>query len=295
MSTDLQYSEMVAPAVSIEAPAPQSRIYVIEPERGWQPINARERWKFRELICFLIWRDVKVRYKQTLLGAAWAVLQPAMLMIVFTIFLGRVAKVPAGTGPYPLFVYLGVLPWSFFSTAITSAGNSVVGSERLVTKIYFPRLAIPIAAIGAAVVDFMIACCLLLVMMLYYGIAPTAHLLLAPVIFVVIAMIALGVGTLISGLNVLYRDFRYVIPFMVQIWMFATPTIYMKTEVSYTGLKALLYLNHMPGLIGAFRSACLGEPLNLVSLAGSSVVAVLLLVAGCAYFRRLETQFADII
>jgi lipopolysaccharide transport system permease protein len=218
-----------------------------------------------------------------------------MLMIVFTIFLGRVAKVPAGDGPYPLFVYLGVLPWSFFATAIANAGNSVVGSERLITKVYFPRLAIPIAAVGAAVVDFFIAFGLLLVMMLWYGVMPTAQFLLLPVIFIVIAFIALGVGTFLAGLNVLYRDFRYVIPFMVQVWMFATPTIYMKPATSYTGLKALLYLNPMTGLIGAFRSACLGEAMQPLPLACSALAAVVLFVFGCAYFRRLETQFADII
>jgi lipopolysaccharide transport system permease protein len=194
-----------------------------------------------------------------------------------------------------LFVYLGVLPWSFFATAIANAGNSVVGSERLITKVYFPRLAIPIAAVGAAVVDFVIAFGLVLVMMLWYGVMPTAQFLLLPVIFIVIAFIALGVGTFLAGLNVLYRDFRYVIPFMVQVWMFATPTIYMKPATSYTGLKALLYLNPMTGLIGAFRSACLGEPMQLVPLACSALAAVVLFVFGCAYFRRLETQFADII
>src|SRR5205814_2086349 len=164
-----------------------------------------------------------------------------MLMVVFTIFLGKVAKVPAGDGPYPLFVYLGVLPWSFFATAITTAGNSVVGSERVITKVYFPRLSIPIAAVGAAIVDFMIALCLLVAMMFYYGVAPTAQVLLLPLIFLAMTLIALGIGTLLAGLNVLYRDFRYVIPFMVQVWMFATPTIYMKPQSSYAGVKALLY------------------------------------------------------
>lgn len=295
MSTDIEYSQELV-AADPRKPAPSApAVCVIEPSRSWQPINGRELWRFRELIYFLTWRDVTVRYKQTLLGAAWAVLQPAMLMIVFTIFLGRVAKVPAGNGPYPLFVYLGVLPWSFFAAAIANAGNSVVGSERLIAKVYFPRLAIPIAAVGAAVVDFCIAFGLLVVMMFWYGIAPTAQLLLLPPIFIIIALIALGVGTFLAGLNVLYRDFRYVIPFMVQVWMFATPTIYMKPTISYTGVKALLYLNPMTGLIGAFRSACLGEQIQLMPLAVSALASVVMFIVGCAYFRRLESSFADVI
>src|SRR5438045_756906 len=175
MSTDIEYSETLVQLVATE-PAPVTpKLLTIEPERGWQPINARELWRFRELIYFLIWRDVKVRYKQTILGAAWAVLQPAMLMVVFTIFLGKVAKVPAGDGPYPLFVYLGVLPWSFFATAITTAGNSVVGSERVISKVDFPPLSIPIAAVGSARVDFIIALCLRVSMTVYYGVSPAAN------------------------------------------------------------------------------------------------------------------------
>jgi lipopolysaccharide transport system permease protein len=269
--------------------------YVIEPPRGWQPINLRELWRFRELICFLVWRDVKVRYKQTLLGAAWALLQPAMLMIVFTIFLGRIAKIPSGDVPYPLFVYLGVLPWSFFSTAISNAGNSVVGSERLVTKVYFPRLAIPIAAVGAAVVDFVIALGLLVGMMLYYGIAPGAGMLLIPVIFALLALTALGVGTMLAALNVLYRDFRYVIPFMVQVWMFATPSVYMAAQPQHAGIRLLMQVNPVTGLIAAFRSACLGHPIAVGPLLVSAGVALAACVLGCGYFRRLEQRFADII
>src|SRR5947207_278097 len=178
MSMDIEYSQTLGMTSRTVPAAAEPAVTTIEAQRGWQPVNVQELWAFRELIYFLIWRDVKVRYKQTLLGAAWAVLQPAMLMIVFTIFLGRIAKVPAGDTPYPLFVYLGVLPWSFFATAITSAGNSVVGSERLITKIYFPRLAIPIAAVGAAVVDLAIAFVLLVALMAFYGVVPAASILL---------------------------------------------------------------------------------------------------------------------
>jgi len=269
---------------------------VIEPAGTWQPINCRELWKFRELIYFLIWRDVKVRYKQTALGAAWAVIQPAMLMVVFTVFLGRLAKVPAGDVPYPLFVYLGVLPWTFFSTAISSAGNSVVGSERLITKIYFPRLAIPMASVGAAVVDFAIAFALLLAMMAFYRVVPGWGILLVPLLLAGLIVTALGVGTALAALNVQYRDFRYVIPFMVQIWMFATPTIYMKPAAEAHGLaKAMLYLNPVSGMVSAFRSACLGDPIPIGQLASGVSISAVLLVLGCCYFRRQEQRFADII
>ena len=209
-------------------PAPV--VTLIRPAQGWQSINFGELWQFRELIFFLTWRDVKVRYKQTLLGAAWAILQPLLMMVIFTIFFGRLAGVPSGGFPYPLFAYAGLLPWTFFSTAIANAGNSVVGSERLITKIYFPRLAVPFAAVGAAVVDFLIAFGLLIVMMVYYQVAPGPGLLLVPAICAVILLAALGVGTLLAALNVAYRDFRYVIPFLVQVWMFATPSVYMQVD-----------------------------------------------------------------
>ena len=207
---------------------PAPIVTLIRPAQGWQLINFGELWQFRELLYFLTWRDVKVRYKQTLLGAAWAILQPLLMMVVFTIFFGRMAGVSSGGVPYPLFAYAGLLPWTFFATAIAAAGNSVVGSERLITKIYFPRLAVPFAAVGAAVVDFLIAFGLLIAMMVYYRVAPGWGLLLVPVIFGAILLAALGVGTLLAALNVAYRDFRYVIPFLVQLWMFATPSVYMQ-------------------------------------------------------------------
>jgi lipopolysaccharide transport system permease protein len=299
----------------------------IVPPQGWQWINALELWRFRELIYFLTWRDVKVRYKQTLLGAAWAILQPLLMMIVFTIFFGRMAGVPSGGAPYPLFAYAGLLPWTFFATAIASAGNSVVGSERLITRIYFPRLAVPFAAVGAAIVDFVIAFGLLFAMMAYYRIPPGPGLLATPVIFGAILMAALGIGTLLAALNVAYRDFRYVIPFLVQVWMFATPSVYMEivekprdasavaapssTDRAAprgdansspdgrghgTGLLRLsLVLNPMTGLISAFRASVLGGDIPWGRLAASSACAALMFVAGCFYFRRVEDSFADII
>jgi lipopolysaccharide transport system permease protein len=297
----------------------------IVPPQGWQWINAGELWRFRELIYFLTWRDVKVRYKQTLLGAAWAILQPLLMMFIFTIFFGRLAGVPSGGFPYPLFAYAGLLPWSFFSTAIANAGNSVVGSERLITKIYFPRLAVPFAAVGAAVADFLMAFGLLIAMMLYYRVAPGWGLLLVPAIFGAILLAALGVGTLLAALNVAYRDFRYVIPFLVQIWMFATPSIYMEivdepaaaanasvslattpaapasgSPATVKGsssrlVRAALALNPMTGLISAFRASVLGGAIPWGKLAASMTCAVLGFVVGSIYFRRVEDSFADII
>ena len=268
----------------------------IRPAAGWQPVNVRELWQYRELLCFLVWRDVKVRYKQTLLGAAWAVLQPMMMMVVFTIFFGRMAGVSSGDLPYPIFCYLGLLPWTFFSTAVSNAGNSVVGSERLITKIYFPRLAVPFAAVGASVVDFLVAFTLLLAMMLWYGVHPGASSLLVPVIFLTIMLLAMGVGTLLAGLNVAYRDFRYVIPFLVQVWMFATPTIYMQPGKSAGGaLHAVLALNPMTGLIAAFRAACRGGPVPWAQFVLSAACAAIVFLLGCLHFRRMERSFADII
>lgn len=269
---------------------------VIEPPSGWQLVNVRELWQFRELLGFLTWRDVKVRYKQTLLGASWAIIQPAMMMVVFTIFFGRMAKVPTGDVPYPLFVYAGLLPWTFFATAIANAGNSVVGSERLITKIYFPRLAIPFAAVGAAVVDFCCAFLLMLGMMLWYGVMPTPALLLAPVIVAFIGVAALGVGTLLASLNVAYRDFRYVIPFLVQLWMFATPSVYMAPNANGTGwMETVLAANPLTALVAAFRASVLGEPIAWPSLGFAAAVSLASLVVGCLYFRRVEDSFSDII
>jgi len=303
---------------------------VIGPHRGWRLINVGELWQYRELLYFLAVRDVKVRYKQTLLGAAWAVLQPFMMMIVFTVFLGRMARVSSADYPYPLFVYAGLLPWSFFATAVANAGNSVVGSERLITKIYFPRLAIPFAAVGAALVDFCIAFAMLLAMMAWYHVAPGSGLLLVPVLVTILAAAALGVGALLAALNVAYRDFRYVIPFLLQLWMFATPTVYLaatadrpptehsspaaaasleagtsapagsrESDAPDPGIPAwvggLLQLNPLTGLVGVFRAAMLGGPMSFERLALSALGALGFFVLGCLYFRRVEDSFADVI
>lgn len=283
-ATDTTAQEAELPLTSIEA------------RGGWEPINAGELWRFRELLYFLTWRDVKVRYKQTLLGAAWAVLQPAMMMIVFTVFFGKMAKVSSGDLPYPVFAYLGLVPWTFFATAMANAGNSVVGSERLITKIYFPRLAIPYAAVAAAVVDFLIAFGLLVVLMVGYRISPGAGVLLLPVIFLPVVLIALGVGTFLAALNVAYRDFRYVIPFLTQLWMFATPTVYMQPGGATGGkLHWLLVLNPLTGLIDSFRTACRGGAIDWGQWGVAAACSVLVVLAGSLFFRRMERNFADII
>jgi lipopolysaccharide transport system permease protein len=275
-------------------------VTVIERRRGWQIVDLRELWRYRELLYFLVWRDVKVRYKQTALGAAWAVLQPLATMLVFTLFLGRVSGVADGIAHYSLFVFAGMLPWSFFATAITSAGGSVVGNQNLVTKVYFPRLIVPTGAIGAALVDFAIALGMLALMLLYYGLrdglTPGWEIVLAPAIVLLLMVAALGVGALLAALTVAYRDFRHVVPFAVQLWMFATPCIYLNADaVLGPRSQALLPLNPAYGLVLNFRQAMLGGPLDWYALAVSGAVSVALLLLGCLYFRRVERSFADII
>jgi lipopolysaccharide transport system permease protein len=269
----------------------------IYPSRGWQLINARELWLFRDVVYSLMWRDLKVRYKQTLFGAAWAILQPAAMTVVFALFLGRVARVPSGTVPPLLFLYAGLLPWTFFATVVTSASASVVGSERLITKVYFPRLAIPLAALGVAAVDFAFACLPLVALMVYYGISPSPAVLALPGLIALVALAALGVGTFFAALNVAYRDVRHVIPFVIQLWLFATPSVYVEsgTDALPGLLRSLLGINPMMGLTAAFRAATLGAAISWDLLAISAGSALVGLVAGCLYFRRIEDSFADVI
>lgn len=243
---------------------------VIRPPHGWQLVDFHELWKYRELLYFLTWRDVKVRYKQTVLGAAWAILQPLLMMVVFSVFFGRLAQVDSGDTPYSLFAFAGLLPWTFFAAAIANAGNSVVGSERLITKIYFPRLAIPFASVGAALVDFVVAFGMLFVLMIYYQVPPTANLLAVPLVVLLFLMAALGVGTLLAALNVAYRDFRYVIPFLVQLWMFATPTIYMQPATETGEMRA--GSTNRPVLEADFQSAQAARKERLAATSATSGV-----------------------
>ncbi len=266
----------------------------ILPSRGWQSVNVRELWQFRELLYFLVWRDVKIRYKQTVLGAAWAILQPALMMIVFTIFLGGMANVPSANDP--VFVYAGMLPWTFFASAMANAGNSLVNSERLITKVYFPRLAVPLAAVGAAVVDFVIASLLLVAMMIWRGVVPGVGVLMVPVIFGLLTLAAAGMGTLLAALTVAYRDFRFIIPFLAQFWLFATPAAYSRPPADASPwIKLLIVANPVNGLIASFRSALFGEPIPWALLGSAAVLVLVTFGVGALYFRRVEDAFADIV
>ena len=267
---------------------------LIRPSRGWVALNLRDLWLYRELLYFLTWRNIKVRYKQTVLGAAWAVLQPFFTMVVFSIFFGRLAQVPSDGIPYPIFAYCALVPWSYFAGALDRAGNSLVGSANLITKVYFPRLAIPISAVLAGLLDLAIAFVVLLGMMLYYGIVPTAAVLTLPLFLLLAVATALAVGLWLSALNVQYRDVRYTIPFLTQFWLFATPIAYSSSLVPERW-RALYGLNPMAGVVEGFRWALLGKEPPGPLIAVSAIVVILLLVGGLYYFRRMERSFADVV
>jgi lipopolysaccharide transport system permease protein len=282
------------PKPSVVATAEQIPTILIRPSRGWASLNLRDLWNYRELLYFLTWRDIKVRYKQTVLGAAWAVLQPFFTMVVFSIFFGRLAQVPSDGIPYPIFAYCALVPWSYFAGALDRAGNSLVGSANLITKVYFPRLAIPTSAVLAGLLDLAIAFVVLLGMMLYYGIVPTAAVLTLPLFLLLAIATALAVGLWLSALNVQYRDVRYTIPFLTQFWLFATPIAYSSSLVPEQW-RTLYGLNPMAGVVEGFRWALLGKEPPGPLLAVSVVVVVLLLIGGLYYFRRMEKTFADVV
>lgn len=267
----------------------------LAPSRGWVSLRLGELWTYHELLYFLIWRDIKVRYKQTLLGASWAIIQPFFTMVVFSLFFGHLAKIPSDGVPYPIFSYTALVPWTFFANGLSQAPNKLVGSSNLINKVYFPRLAIPIAAVSSGIVDFVLAFLVLIGMMLYYGIVPTVHIVWLP-LFVLLALItALGVGLWFSALNVQYRDVHHVMPFVVQIWLFATPIAYPSSLLSEPW-RTVYGLNPMVGVVEGFRWALLGSgsaPGAMVL--ASTMIAVVLLVSGAFYFRRMERTFADVI
>jgi lipopolysaccharide transport system permease protein len=270
-------------------------VTVIRPTRGWKGIDFKELWRYRELLYFLIWRDIKVRYKQSLLGAAWAIIQPLLTMIIFTIFFGQWAGIPTGELPPPVFYFAGILPWQLFQSGVSKAGTSLVASRNLITKIYFPRIAVPIAPIIAGLLDFGLAFIILIGMMFFYGIVPTSALWTLPLFILLTILTALGVGIWLAGLNVTYRDVGYVIPFLLQIWFFLSPIVYSATIVPES-LRPYYGLNPMAGVVQGFRWAILGvgKP-DWVDLAASIGVALFLLVTGIFYFRRMEKTFADVV
>ena len=282
--------------MQLDTTANELPIIRIEPSTGWVSLKLKELWQYRELVFFLTWRDIMVRYKQTLLGAAWAIIQPFFTMVVFSVFFGRLAKMASDGIPYPIFSYAALVPWSFFADGLRQSSNSLVGGAGLITKVYFPRLAMPVSTVLAGVIDFFLAFLVLLGMMFYYRIYPTWNALWLP-LFLLLAMItSLGVGLWLSAMNVQFRDVRYTVPFLTQFWMFLTPIAYPSSLIQDPLLRTLYGLNPMVGVVEGFRWALLGTntrpgPIILVS----SLVAVALMLSGAFYFRRMEKTFADVV
>jgi lipopolysaccharide transport system permease protein len=266
----------------------------IEASGSFSALNLRELWAYRELLYFLIWRDVKIRYKQTALGAAWAIIQPVVTMIIFTVIFSRVAGIRSEGVPYPLYAFAALLPWTFFSNAVTNSGNSLVGSAHLITKVYFPRLLIPAAAVGAGLVDFAVAFVMVIPLMIYYRVNLTTTVFLLPLAIILMLLLALGMGLWLSALNVKYRDVRFAVPFLMQIWMFVSPIAYPSSVVP-AKWQVLYSLNPIGGIVDGFRSGLLGLPVRWGSLAISAAITVALLLYGSFMFRRMEKTFADVI
>jgi lipopolysaccharide transport system permease protein len=279
---------------AIETPA-EFPVVRIAARRGWLALDLGELWAYRELLYFFVWRDIKVRYKQTVIGAAWAVLQPVMTMLVFSLFFGRLAKIPSQGLPYPIFYYCALLPWMYFSTAMQNATNIVVEQQRVITKIYFPRVVLPISAVLSGLVDFAISFAVFLVMMAYYRIMPTAAVIWLPVFTLFTVLTALGVGLWLSALNAMYRDVRYVVPFLVQFWMFASPVVYPSSLVSEKW-RWLYGLNPLAGIIEGFRWALTGQgqPPGVL-LAASAAAVILLVFSGLVYYHAVEGTIADVV
>jgi len=275
---------------------PEEPIVTIEASKSWVSLQLRDLWNYRELLYFLTWRDVKVRYKQTALGVAWAIIQPLFTMLIFTLFFCKLAGIEAQTGgiPYPIFAYAGLLPWMFFSNAVTSSGNSLVGSAHLITKVYFPRMMIPGSAVAAGLIDFAIAFVILVFLMFYYGVAPAWTALMLPVLVMLTVVLALGMGMWLSALNVKYRDVRFALPFLLQLWMFVSPLIYPSSFVPEK-YRWLLMLNPLTGIIEGYRSSLFGKPFNWTALGVSTLIGLLLLIYSSYSFKRMERSFADIV
>lgn len=273
----------------------KDRKTIIKPTHGWAALNLRDLLFYRELIFFMTWRDLKVRYKQTLLGASWAILQPFLTMVVFSIFFGNLAKVPSDGVPYPIFSFTALIPWTLFSKALQDASRSLVANSHMITKVYFPRMILPLSSVMAGVVDFLIAFVVLLGMMVFFNIFPTINILALPLFLLLALVTAVGVGLWLSALNVLFRDINYVLPFLTQFWMYLTPVAYPSSMIP-SEWQIIYALNPMTGVVEGFRWALLGtgQPPGIVTLV-SSITAVVLLISGMFYFRRMERLFADMV
>ncbi len=294
--SDSKAAESV-PVTAAHTAAKATLITRIQPSRGWGDVRLGEVWSYRELLFFLMWRDLKVKYKQTVLGASWAVIQPFVTMIVFTFVFGRLARLSSDGLPYPLFYYAALVPWTLFSGALGAAANSLVGSSNLIKKIYFPRLIIPVASAAATLIEFGLSLLILFAMMVFYGFTPSIHALwLIPALTLLSFVTAVGFGLWLSAMNVRFRDIRYIVPFLTQIWLFLTPVIYPTSSIEDPTVRALFSLNPMAGVVEGFRWALLGsgEPPNQAVIV-SAVAAVVILITGVIFFRRMERTFADVV
>jgi lipopolysaccharide transport system permease protein len=275
--------------------ANEAQVVHIEPSKGWVSLKLQEVWNHRELLYFLTWRDIKVRYKQTVLGAAWAIIQPVSAMVVFSLFFGKLAKMPSDGIPYPIFAYAGLVPWTFFANGLSQSSNSLVGSGNLIKKIYFPRLIIPISSVVSGALDFVLAFIVLLGMMLYFGFLPTWNVIWLPLLLLLAFVTSLGMGLWLSAMNVQFRDVRYTVPFLTQLWLFATPIAYPSSLLTEPW-RTLYGINPMVGVVEGFRWALLGTDTTLGPIVIVSILAsIVLLVSGAFYFRRMEKTFADVI
>lgn len=288
----------IALAVAENSRLPEKPLVVIEPSKSWVAVNLRDLWNYRDLLYILVMRDIKVRYKQTVLGALWAIIQPLFTMLIFTIFFGRIAGLGSDGLPYPIFAYAGLLPWTFFSNAVTASGNSLVGNSNLITKVYFPRMVIPIATVAAGLLDLIIAFVLLVGMMIYYvlwlqapSVVLSVNILMLPVVVLLLSLLAVGVGMWMSALNVKYRDIRYALPFLIQLGMFASGIITPFPE----NWRWILAVNPVAAFVEAFRAACFGKPFDWLHIGIASVITVAVLICSAYSFRKMERSFADII
>lgn len=273
---------------------PAEPLIKIRARRTLDLLKLREFWQHRELLYFLVWRELKARYKQTVLGILWVILQPLLMTLVFTVFLGKLVQVPTGLTPYPLFLYAGLLPWTFFSNAVSSGSYSILASAQMITKVYLPRLVIPAAAVTVRLSDFLVASVVLVILMLYYGVSLTWQIVLLPALIIQLTILSLALSALLASLNVKYRDTGTALPVMLQVWMFASPIVYPRSLVPARWEWAY-QVNPLTGIIEGFRSAFLGLPINRQAMAISWLITIVLLVISLFVFRRLEDDFADIV